>query len=337
MTPVQNARVLFNYIPESSLSHSRGNNGVRHNPVNRYRNGAPQVNGGFLIKMLVLSIDPYMRWNMRLPEDKSYATVRLVAIQALEGFGVAVVLRSENPSVEVGKYVYGYTMLHQEYTVLHELVAMQILEKHPDLSWSAYLGAAGMPGQTAFCGWKEYSNAKPGEVAFVTAGAGGVGSSDEKVEFMRSLGADVAFNYKTTDTRALQPEYKRNSILKCACRFWDNVGGDTVDAAMEFAAFNARSLECGFIVGYNTGHQAIKNWSQIVGKNLHIHGILLLPLLPKSYTEFYAMIPEKLASEAFKYAEEVTQGLDKVGDVILAVQKGQNKAKAVVVVVVAEE
>jgi NADPH-dependent curcumin reductase CurA len=70
----------------------------------------------------------------------------------------------------------------------------------------------------------------------------------------------------------------------------------------------------------------------VIGKCLHIHGILVLPLFPKYYKEFYSTIPAMLASGELKYSEEITKGLDKVGDVILAVQKGTNKAKAVVVV-----
>jgi NADPH-dependent curcumin reductase CurA len=70
----------------------------------------------------------------------------------------------------------------------------------------------------------------------------------------------------------------------------------------------------------------------VVGKCLHMHGFLVWPLLPKYYEEFYATMPGKIASGEFKYVEEVTKGLDKVGDVILAVQNGTSKAKAVVVV-----
>lgn len=116
---------------------------------------------------------------------------------------------------------------------------MRLLENKEGLPWSAYVGVAGMPGmytfsqscgegsaqiaylnlgRTAYHAWKEYSSAKKGETAFVTAGAGPVGSaviqiakaeglkviasagSEEKVEFLKSIGADVAFNYKTTKT-----------------------------------------------------------------------------------------------------------------------------------------
>lgn len=99
-------------------------------------------------------------------------------------------------------------------TQAQALPAFSVLQNKENLPWSVYLGAAGMAGQSAFAAWKEYADAKKGETAFITAGAGAVGSfaiqlakadglkviasagSDEKVAFMKSLGADVAFNYK---------------------------------------------------------------------------------------------------------------------------------------------
>ncbi|KAJ7810627.1 hypothetical protein B0H14DRAFT_3480405 [Mycena olivaceomarginata] len=140
--------------------------------------------------------------------------------------------------------------------------------------------------------------------------------SEEKVEFIKSIGAN-----------------KEGPIDI----FWDNVGGDTLNAAIEFAAFNGRFIECGSISGYNTGRSAInvclltskrvnvwkmitsKNWNLINPKCLHINGILVFRLFPKYAEEFYATIPAKLASGEFKYTEDVTKGLENVGDMILAV------------------
>jgi len=245
--------------------------------------------------------------------------------------------------VPAGKYIYGIGVLHQEYFVVAEKTGFVFLEKHPDLPWSVYLGSAGMPGKTAFAGWKEYSYAKKGEIAFVTTGAGPVGAmviqlakrdglkviasagSDEKVKFMREIGADVAFNYKTTDTREV---LEREGPIDV---YWDNVGGDVLDAALEHAAIYARFLECGMISGYNTGHQGIKNLNLTYAKSLTIYGIAILRI-GQYDEEFYATIPRALASGELKYSEDVKYGLDKVGDVLLAVQTGANTGKAVVVV-----
>ncbi|KAJ7676982.1 hypothetical protein DFH06DRAFT_1317581 [Mycena polygramma] len=359
MARIRNAHVLFNSVPEGACA------GIALQSTDMkagYHLGYPvpgettvydttqtidletaPLDGGFLIKTLVLSVDPYFRLSSRLTS--------LLSESALPWMDMVwgVVLRSENPTVKVGKHVSGITICAEtpctRNTPSSQLGDLHILEKHPDLPWSAYVGAAGMPGQTAFAGWQEYADAKPGEVAFVTTGAGGVGSiviqlakqaglkviasagSEEKVEYMKSLNADVEFNYKTTDTRAVLAKEGPIDV------FWDNVGGDIVDAAIEFAAPEARFLECGAISGLsNTGQQGIKAPFELDPDHRqapHIHGIMVRPLLPKYIADFYATIPAKLASGELKYAEEVTKGLDKVGDVILAVQKGTNKAKAV--------
>ncbi|KAJ7856733.1 hypothetical protein B0H14DRAFT_3642017 [Mycena olivaceomarginata] len=346
MAPIQNARVLFGSIPETFPIPGET---TLYDTSQTIDLETEPLNGGFLVKTLVLSLDPFLRMRMRDPSVKSYLppfkighrkpnvyppTIRAISLHRLDGYGVGIVLRSETAGVQVGKYVYGLTILHQEYTVYPELGSLQIIEPHPGLSLTAYVTAAGMPGQTAYAAWKEYSDAKPGEVAFVTSGAGlsriviqlakqaglkviASAGSEEKVKFMQSIGADVAFNYKTTDTGVVLEKEGPIDI------FWDNV---------EASAHKARILACGSIAGLNTGHAGVKNFHQIVRKALHVHGILILDLLPKYQADFYATIPPKLASGELKYTEDVSKGLSTVGDVFLAVLKGTKKAKAVVVV-----
>ncbi|KAJ7898302.1 hypothetical protein B0H14DRAFT_3424674 [Mycena olivaceomarginata] len=108
--------------------------------------------------------------------------------------------------------------------------------------------------------------------------------SVDKVAFMRSLRADAAFNYRTADMRAVLEKEGPVDL------FWDNVGSEVLDVALEFTAVQARFLE----------------------------------------KIFYETIPPQLASGALKYSEEITTGLDKVGEVISAVQRGTNRGKAVV-------
>jgi NADPH-dependent curcumin reductase CurA len=86
------------------------------------------------------------------------------------------------------------------------------------------------------------------------------------------------------------------------------------------------------MTGFILTHPLPQNLNLIIGKSISIHGFLVFKLIEKYREEFYATIPAKLASGELKYTEEITKGLDKVGDVLLAVQKGTNTAKAVILV-----
>ncbi|TFK33617.1 hypothetical protein BDQ12DRAFT_690946 [Crucibulum laeve] len=337
MASVTNGRVLFNSIPEGFPE--PGKTVVYDTSENIDLDTVP-LNGGFLLKTLDLSIDPYMRGRMRAPEKKSYSPPFLLN-QPIDGYGVGVVLRSELPEVKAGDHLYGF-FKHVQYDVRTNLEGLSKLPNEHGLSWSVYVGAAGMPGKTAYMAWKEYSQAKKGETVFVSAGAGPVGSlviqfakadglkvigsagSDEKVQFMKECGADVAFNYKTTNTKEVLEKEGPIDI------FWDNVGGETLEAALEAANVNARFIECGMISGYNSGGAPIRNLFHVVSKSISMHGFIVSRLEPKYGKEFYETIPHKLASGELKHREHVFDGLDKVGEALLAVQKGTNKAKAVV-------
>jgi len=334
---VRNARVIFNSVP---TGYPEPGKTTLYDGTKTIDIDSVPLNGGFILKILVLSIDPYMRGKMRGPEVKSYSAAFVIG-EPLNGHGVGVVVRSENAQVKKGDHIYGY-LTHEEYNVRQSLQGLKIIENKEKLPWSVYVGAAGMPGKTAFMAWREYSRGKKGEVAFVTAGGGPVGSlviqlakldglkviasagSEEKVNFMKSLGADVAFNYKTTKTAEV---LEREGPVDV---YWDNVGGETLEQALEAASNGARFIECGMISGYNGEGQPIRNLMQIVRKSITMNGFIVGTLEHKYEEEFYATFPSKLASGKLKYSEEISVGLETVGDVILAVQKGLNKAKAVI-------
>ncbi|KAJ7081244.1 hypothetical protein C8R44DRAFT_823687 [Mycena epipterygia] len=341
MAPTTNKRVLFAEIPEGYPVPGKT---TVHDASETIDLENVPLNGGFLLKTLVLSIDPYMRGRMRSPDKPSYSTAYKLGAP-LQGYGIGVVVRSENAEVSVGQYFHGKEIPHQEYSVLSNVNGLTVLQKDPKLPWTVYVGAAGMPGKTAYMGWKEFSRAKKGETAFITTGAGPVGSmviqlakrdglkviasagSEEKVQFMKDVGADVVFNYKMTNTREVLAREGPINV------YWDNVGGESLDAALEYATTYTRIIACGMISGYNTaGYQGIKNMNYVFEKSLTISGLLVSRLLPKYDQEFYATIPRALAAGEIQYREEVTKGLETVGDAILRVQEGRNRGKAVVVV-----
>ncbi|KIY51560.1 alcohol dehydrogenase [Fistulina hepatica ATCC 64428] len=336
MAPVRNARVLFNQAPKGYPV--PGETTVYDESQTIDLNTVP-LNGGVLFKTLLLSIDPFLR---RLMPDGDRDWLQFVVGQPLFGLGIAVVVRSENDDARPGDHFTGMT-LHQEYFVSPSVKDMQLLVKEPGLSWAKYLGSAGMVGKTAYKGWREFSKAKKAKTVFVTSGAGAVGSlviqlakrdgtkviasagSDAKVEYMKSLGADVAFNYKTESTKAI---LEREGPIDI---FWDHVGGETLDIALNAANKFARFIICGSISTYNGENPGVKNTHLLTSKSITMSGFSVLDW-DKYDDEFYATFPKLLASGELVSREQVTPGLDQVGQVILDVQKGNTTGKAVILV-----
>ncbi|KAF9493528.1 NAD(P)-binding protein [Pleurotus eryngii] len=341
MAPVKNGRHLFNEIP---VGYPIPGKTTVYDDSQTIDLDTVQLNGGILIKALAFSIDPYMRGMMRPATVKSYVPAYTIG-KPLGNSGVGVVLRSENSSFKPGDHVYAYFPF-QEYIVQTDVANVRVLENKENLPWSTYVGAAGMPGQTAYIGWKVFSKAKKGETVFVTTGAGPVGSivaqlakhdglkviasagSDEKVEFMKKIGVDVAFNYKTTDTVKVLEEHGPIDI------YWDNVGGATLEAALDAASNFARFIECGMISQYNeTSPYGVKNLWNIITKRLSVNGFLVLDhMAPESTKDFYDTVPAMIAKGDIVFLEDKKYGLEKVGEAILDVQSGKNHGKSVIVV-----
>ncbi|OBZ78385.1 Zinc-type alcohol dehydrogenase-like protein PB24D3.08c [Grifola frondosa] len=232
----------------------------------------------------------------------------------------------------------------QQYYVGKAATAFRILKNEVNLPWSAYVGVCGMPGQTAYHGWKEFAHPEKGDVAFVTAGSGPVGAtviqlakaeglkviasagSDAKVAWLSSIGADVAFNYKTVPTaKVLQNEGPINI-------YWDNVGGQTLEAALDEAAVGARFIECGMISGYNQAPYHIKNLMLIVGKQLTISGFLVGALHHKYLEQFYREVPPKVANGEIKYKEDVKRGLEKTNEALIDVQHAYGRSIVFIII-----
>ncbi|KAJ4477154.1 NAD(P)-binding protein [Lentinula aciculospora] len=259
MAPITNGRLLFKDIPtgypipgETTIYDTSTTIDLENEPLN----------GSFLVKTLILSVDPYMRGKMRSPELESYTPPYFVD-EPLYNYGVGKVIRSEHSAFHAGDHVYGI-LDFAEYFIPKDISELKVIVRpESTLPFSVYVGAAGMPGQTSYYGWREYAKAKAGEVIFVTTAAGPVGSivvqlakqdglkviasagSDEKVKFCKEIGADVAFNYKTTNTADILAREGPIDI------FWDNVGGPILDVAISNAALHGRIIICGFITQYN--------------------------------------------------------------------------------------
>ncbi|KAJ3545571.1 hypothetical protein NMY22_g2384 [Coprinellus aureogranulatus] len=280
------------------------------------------------------------------------------------GLAIARVVRSENDSAKVGDHVcgmlrtypssidltlVGYELIslpaYQHYVVKPDLQSsyLTVLNNHAEIPWSAYLGVVGLAGMTAYMGWKAHVKAKQGETIFVSTAAGAVGSlvvqlakleglrviassgSSDRVAFTKEIGADVAFNYKEEDTDAV---LKREGPIDL---YWDNVGGKTLDAALEHAAMNARFIECGMISTQFGVNDGVKNLLQVITKSISMFGVNVVELTPKHIADFYETVPKLVKEGKVKHREVRFDGLGKVDEALVRTMNGTlNGTKAVV-------
>lgn len=330
------------------------------------------LNGGFLTKTLMLSPEPFMRERMRDLCIPSYSTHAVLG-DPLVSFGLVVVMRSEKEGINPGDHLYGLTTWEAytvqpyvqgrakydarevpDYTFDVDALSLQMV---PDpkgaFPWSRYFTVLGAPGLTAFCGFEGCADAKAGETIYVSSGASAVGivviqlakakglkviasaGADVKVEYMRSLGADVAFNYKTTPIAKVLQEHGPLDL------YWDNVGGETVEIAIENSRLRARLIMCGSISEYTVAPEdryGIKNTSMIFKKRLRIEGFLVPDLAPALAPRFYAEMPGLVAAGKVTAKEHITVGLENGPEALVAVLKaGGNEAAGKPVILVANE
>ncbi|KAI0035811.1 alcohol dehydrogenase [Vararia minispora EC-137] len=309
--------------------------------------------GSILVKTLALSIDPYMRIQMRDSNIKTYVPPFIVG-EPMAGHGIGVVVRSEHPDFAAGDRVTSGLFPHQEYFVddlKREYFPTKKVPSDSAIAPSLYLGILGITGATAYTSWKEYARPRKGQTAFVTSAAGGVGSvivqlakmdgmkviassgSDEKAEFVKELGADISFNYRTTSTEEI---LQREGPIDL---YYDNVGEETLDLALKYASTHANFIMSGMISSYNKPDKSyafkartIANMFEIIAKEIRLQGFLFTSLIGRWEMQFFEEIPALIKHGKLKTLEDRSYGLQNIGDALLAVNMGENFGKKVVIV-----
>ncbi|MFL6722132.1 MAG: NADP-dependent oxidoreductase [Sphingomonas sp.] len=298
----------------------------------------PLGDGMVRIRNRWLSVDPYMRGRMN--DVKSYVPPFQLG-EPLEGGAVGEVVDSKAEGFAAGDLV-----VHMGGWRDEAVVSARTVIKLPDLGAEPekFLGVLGITGATAYFGLLDAASAKPGEVVFVSAAAGAVGSvvvqlakargmsvigsagGADKVEFVRSLGADQVIDYKA------------GSVLKGLAAaapdgidvYFDNVGGDHLDAAFAIARNNARFAICGMIASYNDPNPPSFRFIQrIIAARIRLKGFLVFDYQPRM-DEFYREMGQLVASGAVKSRETVVEGLEKTPDAFLGLFKGENVGKMLV-------
>jgi NADPH-dependent curcumin reductase CurA len=209
-----------------------------------------------------------------------------------------------------------------------------------------FLGIMGMPGLTAYAGLLEIGDPKPGDTVFVSGGAGAVGSlvaqiakikgcsvvasagSDEKCAWLKAAGIDHAINYKTCGSLL---EAVRAAAPKGIDVYFDNVGGEHLEVALEVARPFARFVECGMISQYNATGEPVgpRNLIYVVGKSLKIQGFIVIQFQHLK-DRFEAEMAGWIKSGAIRWEETVHHGIDEAAAAFLGLFSGANSGKMLV-------
>jgi NADPH-dependent curcumin reductase CurA len=300
---------------------------------------APPQAGQVLVRNLYMSVDPYMRGRMN--DAISYMPPFELG-QALEGGAVGEVIQSCAEGFRTGDAVtsrYGW----REYFVAAATELHPVSREIQPLS--VYLGALGMPGMTAWAGL-HLVEIRAGETIFISGAAGAVGSvagqlaklrgcrvigsagSMEKVLFLREeCGFDVAFDYKVGPVlEQLNLEAPGGIDV-----YFDNVGGETLEAALSALRVNGRIIACGAISLYNEEkpRPGPSNLFNITTKRLTIKGLMVLDWLDRR-AEFEAEVGGYFKSGQVKHKETVVRGIDQAVDAFLGLFQGRNVGKMLV-------
>ncbi|KAF8601427.1 alcohol dehydrogenase [Ceratobasidium sp. AG-I] len=342
MTPIKNGSAIFNEVPhgfpvlDKTIAYKSETIDLETVPLD----------GGILVKTLYLSIDPYFRGRMK---DPATAPGGFQLGKPIEGYAVVSVVKSEKDGVQPGDILYVISHPFQEYAVLSASHQVRVIKNEPNIPLSAYLGVLGMPGQTSFYGLELVGQPKQGETIYVSSGAGAVGSlvaqlakakglkviasasSDDKIEFMKSIGVDVAFNYKTDGIADVLAKEGPIDI------YWDNVGGATLEAALDACKMHARVVVVGAMSQYNaTTPYAVKNLTHILFKRLLVQGFNVIEGEEKCEGKsdnpvkfLEALVPLAQAGK-LKWQEQVFEGIESVSKAIVELQTGASTAKVIV-------
>ncbi|BCW05061.1 NADP-dependent oxidoreductase [Arthrobacter sp. NtRootA1] len=297
--------------------------------------------GQILVRNQFMSVDPYMRGRMN--DVKSYsAPFRLDA--ALDGGAVGEVIASRSDAHRVGDVV-----VHQLGWREHAVVDAAATTPVPSglAPTSAFLGALGMTGLTAYAGLLKVAEFKEGDVVFVSGAAGAVGSmvgqiakasgaskvigsagSADKVARLLELGFDAAFNYN--DGPVLE-QLREAAGERGIDVYFDNVGGEHLEAALATLTVGGRVAMCGAIAQYNSTEPPVapRNLALAIGKQLTLRGFLVGGQRQHA-AEFAGKMAGWLADGTIRYDETIVDGLENAPQAFIDLLDGANTGKMLV-------
>lgn len=307
--------------------------------------GAPK-DGQIQVRNSWMSVDPYMRG--RMYDRESYIPPFQIG-EVMTGGAVGTVIASGHPDYAEGDLVLSMAGWREAWTAPPEAVMAQKLPGGTGLPDSAFLGIAGMPGLTAYAGILRVAELKEGDVVFVSGAAGAVGSTvvqiakikgctvigsaggEEKCALVKELGADECIDYRAAGNYEGLLAALSKAAPKGIDVYFDNVGGDHLEAAIEMSRPMARMALCGMISQYNNTEAAPgpRNMVQIVGKQLQIRGFIVSTHADMQ-PDFMKDMASWILSGKMKFEETVMEGIELAPHAFMGLFSGQNKGKMLV-------
>ena len=306
----------------------------------------PELNPGeFIVKILWLSVDPYMRG--RMSDKKSYAPSVEIG-DVMVGGAVGKIISSRNTEFEVGDLVEG-RFGWQEYAISNGMNARKLTINESDISKA--LGDLGMPGLTAYFGLFSLGRPIPNDTVVISAASGAVGAvvgqlaklsgckvvgivgSDPKAMYIKNeLNFDYVINYKKEDVCKRLLEICPNGIDI----YFDNVGGEILEAVLENLAFRARIVVCGQIAQYNLANDevahGITNFRNILTNQATVEGFIV-SRFASDFPQAYSFLERLYTDGKLKTKEDIIINLENTPEALLRVLTGKNFGKQIVQIV----
>jgi len=294
-----------------------------------------------LVKNLWISVDPYMR--ARMTERKNYKPPFTLG-EEMEGYAIGKIEISNDKNFKKDDIIFSSYGMRDNFVC----GGNEIKKINPiNIPLQAYLGPLGMTGHTAYIGLFKHGNLKPGQTILVSSAGGSVGStvcqiaknlgckviastgSDEKADWlMNDLKVDHAFNYKKIDNIVLH--------LKEICPdgfdlYFDNVGGDFLEAAIFQMKNFGRIIICGRISQMNTTSpvSGLKNMAHVLVKRLTIRGFLIFDH-QNEIEPFETDMSNWLLEGKIKFKETIFEGIENAPKSFIALLNGKNIGKMLV-------
>ncbi|KAF2475279.1 NAD(P)-binding protein [Lindgomyces ingoldianus] len=305
--------------------------------------------GGVTVKNIYLSFDPYQRGCMREPDNGTYS-YPFVPGQPLVCGAVSEILKSSTPSFKPGDLVWGMFGA-EEYSVVPPMLIPMVRKLDNPLALDPILfaGPLGISGLSAYASFYEIGKPKKGQTIFISAASGGVGQivgqlaklegltvvgsvgSDEKLNFiLNELSFDAGFNYKKENVS----DALKRLVPSGIDIYYDNVGGETLDAALGAMKDFGRIVGCGQISQYNLPQDekyGIKNMMNLFLKRLTLQGFIISDpeFMGKYAVEFFTKMSAWLKEGKIKTKESVTVGIENAATCYLGMFTGENFGKTV--------